>query len=155
MKITPKANSTCPQHMIENIIEYEFLLDEAKKNDVWTRLQLRETFTKGQIPPYRVDFESGKESGPFYSGEKNSHHGPLLSVHGEIGDITDNYRSLFYYYGSYVISFRFVRPWLLEFIKTESGIKMKLHSYVHPSFLFFWKIGNNIFWKFFGINFLF
>lgn len=155
MKITPKSNSECPSYMKSNIIEYEFMLDNEKKNEVWNKLQKRETFCKGQIPPYKVDFESGKEEGAFYSGEKNSHHGPLLSVHGEIGDITDHYRSLFYYYGSYVLSFRLVRPWLLEFIKTDDAIKMKLHSYVHPLFLPLWKFGNHIFWKFFGITFLF
>lgn len=155
MTLAPINNSTCPRSFNESVIEYEFLLDTEKKKVVWDNLQKRETFTKGQLPPYQVNFESDLDTGTFKPGEKNIHHGPLLSVHGEIGEVTSEYRSLYYYYGSYVISFRFVRPWLLEFVKTSDGIKMRLHSYVHPLFDPFWKLGNAIFWKFFGITFLF
>jgi len=149
------SNSHCPKHLREDLFEIDFDLDLEKKNRVWDKLQKRETFVKGQIPPYRVEFESGLSEGDFREGEKNIHHGPLLSVHGEIGEISDVYRGLHYYYGSYVLSFRLIRPVLLEFYKTETGIKMKLHSYVHPQFLSLWRFGNGVFWKRFGISFLF
>lgn len=148
-------NSPCPEHLNEDLFEIDFQLDNEKKNRVWDKLQRRETFVKGQIPPYRVEFETGFSEGDFIEREKNIHHGPFLSVHGEIGKISEDYRGLHYYYGSYVLSFRLIRPVLLEFYKTDVGIKMKLHSYVHPNFQAIWKFGNSIFWKKFGISFLF
>lgn len=149
------SNTVCPKHLKEDLFEIDFHLENEKKNSVWDKLQKRETFTKGQTPPYRVEFETGLREGDFREGEKNIHHGPFLSVHGEIGKISDNYRGLHYYYGSYVLSFRLIRPVLLEFFKTKTGLKMKLHSHVHPRFHRVWKFGNNIFWKKFGISFLF
>lgn len=148
-------NSECPKHMITDLFEVDFNLDDSKVHSIWEKLQRRETFVKGQLPPYKVEFETGLDEGTFHKGEKNIHHGPLLSVHGEIGEINENYRGLNYYYGSYVISFRLIRPIQLEFFKTDNGIKMKLHSYVASWFKPFWKFGNNIFWKKFGISFLF
>ncbi|MGB0454869.1 MAG: hypothetical protein ACPGJV_14260 [Bacteriovoracaceae bacterium] len=142
----------CPSFMKENVFEIDLSLGAKKRDRVWKRLQLRETFAKGQVPPYRVEFESGKNEGPFQEGERNIHHGPLLSVHGEIGKITDEYRSLHYYYGSYVLTFNIIRPTLLEFFKTETGIKMKLHTYIRPWFIPFWKMGNWFFWKQFGLS---
>ena len=147
--------SDCPSHMMNHYVEKHFKLSDDKKNNVWNKLQRRETFTKGQIPPYRVEFNSSSQEGNFESGELNIHHGPLLSVHGVIGDITDSYRDLKYFYGSYVISFRFIRPVRLEFFKDDEGIKLKIHSYIHPWIKPFWEFGNNIFWRFFGISFLF
>ena len=147
--------SQCPTHMIENTIEKFFSLPEQKAQQVWRRLQLRETFTQGQIPPYRVEFDADSQSGPFNSGELNIHHGPLLSVHGRIGEITENYRDLTYFYGSYVISFRWIRPVRLEFFREPGGIRLKIKSYISPKIKFFWQTGNSIFWRFFGISFLF
>ncbi len=148
-------NSDCPKFMKKDIFKIHFKLSEEKKNKTWLKLQKRETFVKGQVPPYRVEFESGLSEGDFYEGEKNIHHGPLLSVHGEIGKVTDEYRSLHYYFGSYVLSFRLIRPVLLEFTKDADGIEMTLHSFVKPWFHAFWRFGNRVFWKNFGISFLF
>jgi hypothetical protein len=105
--------------MIEHIYEREFKSRPEKIKEIWHKLQLRETFVSGQIPPYKVEFESGEKSGPFYTGEKNIHHGPLLSLPGEIGNISESYRDLQYYYGAYLISFRLFRPKRLEFFKTK------------------------------------
>lgn len=148
-------NADCPKHFNEDLFEIDFQLDCEKKNRVWDKLQKRETFTEGQIPPYRVEFETGLREGDFSEGEKNIHHGPFLSVHGEIGEISDDFRSLYYYYGSYVLSFRLIRPISLEFYKTDTGIRLKLLAYVHPYFIPLWRFGNKIFWKKFGISFLF
>lgn len=137
--------------------EYErfFEVENHKLIDIWDKLQRRETFCKGQLPPYRVEFESGKVEGEFYTGEKNIHHGPLLSVHGEIGEINSVYRDLKYYYGSYILSFRLFRPQRLEFFREENGIRLKITTRVHKNFLWLWVSINNLFWKFFGISFLF
>lgn len=133
--------------------EREFNFSGEKIEKVWEVLQRRETFIKGQIFPYNVEFDAPSQSGPFLSGELNVHHGPLLSVHGAIGEVTDSYRSLNYFYGSYVLSFRVVRPTQLEFIREGDIIRMRLSAYIAPWFLPIWKLGNRAFWTFFGINF--
>lgn len=150
-----KEYQQCPRFMLEDIYEIEFALSEKDKERVWNALQLRETFTKGQIFPFRVEFASGEERGAFLPAEQNIHHGPFLHLPGEIGIITNEYRSLFYYFGSYVISFRLIRPICLEFFKTDTGIKMKLKSFVVPFFRSIWRLGNKVFWQKFGITFLF
>ena len=71
----------CPKSMSEDVFQADFPMEAGKRDQVFQRLQLRETFTKGQIFPYRVEFESDQTSGPFLSGEMNIHHGPLLSAH--------------------------------------------------------------------------
>ena len=138
--------------MKEDVFKMSFSLSNSKVARVWEKLQRRETFIEGQLPPYRVEFETGLKRGEFESGEKNIHHGPLLSVHGEIGEISDEYRSLLYYYGSYVLSFRLVRPTLLEFRRKDGGIELKLKCYVHPYFKSIWRAGNTVFWSLFGLG---
>lgn len=138
-----------------HVFQKIFIANHEVIDNAWSNLQKRETFVKGQIPPYRVEFESGLKVGEFYSGEKNIHHGPLLSVHGEIGEITSSYRDLQYYYGSYLLSFRLFRPQRLEFFKTENSIELKITTLVHPKFIWLYEFINNIFWKIFGIQFLF
>lgn len=147
--------TNCPDYFISHYYEQSFNLSDDKLNEVWQKLQRRETFVKGQIPPYQVEFETGLKEGNFKTGELNIHHGPLLSVHGAIGEINDHYRGLNYFYGSYVLSFRLVRPVKLEFYKESSGIKLKIHCYIAPWFKSPWEFGNRVFWKFFGISFLF
>ena len=143
-----------PSFMCEDVFEAEFKIPTEKKDIFWHKLQQRETFVEGQVPPYKVEFESERTAGAFQVGEKNIHHGPLLNLPGEIGDISETYRALHYYYGSYIVSFKIVRPVLLEFFKTQKGIKIVLRSYVHPFFLRLWRLGNTFFWKQFSLIFL-
>lgn len=134
----------------ENIeIVKTFSFSDKQLQSAWDKLQRRETFIKGQIFPYKVEFESQKEDGPFYEGELNIHHGPFLSVHGIIGEVNSTYRDLKYFYGSYAISFRLVRPVRLEFFKEDGAIKLKMNCLVRPWFKPIWIAGNNFFWKFF------
>lgn len=144
------------KNQITNHLEFEnveiiktFHFTQNELNSAWDKLQRRETFVKGQIFPYKVEFESNKDSGAFYEGELNIHHGPLLSVHGVIGEINSTYRDLKYFYGSYAISFRLVRPLRLEFFKEEGSIKLKMNCLVKPWFKPIWITGNNFFWRFF------
>lgn len=146
--------SPCPSHMIEHVMEKQFSVKEGKMEELWERLNCRETFVDGQIFPYQVEFDAPEQKGPFQTGELNIHHGPLLSVHGAIGEITETYRGLDYFYGSYVISFRWARPVKLEFLRDGNVLTLRLHTYVKPWFLPLWNFGNNVFWKFFGITFL-
>ena len=148
-----KIQSLKPSHLNDHSFEMTWNFSSENCKIAWDKLQLRETFTKGQIPHYKVEFESLSQVGPFQTEELNIHHGPFLSVHGAIGEITENYRDLIYYYGSYVISFRLIRPIRLEFFKTEKTIKVRLTSYVHPLFEIFWDKGLLFFWKIFGVTF--
>lgn len=137
-------------------VTYEYVRDftyaEGKISSLWSRLQRRETFTKGQLFPYRVEFAATSQEGEFFPGELNIHHGPLLSVHGAVGEVSDVYRSLDYFYGSYVISFRLVRPVKLEFFREGNVLKLKLKSYVKPWFKPFWQFGNFLLWSSFRIS---
>lgn len=141
-----------PQGFILDEFEREFNYSEDKISSVWKKLQRRETFTKGQLFPYRVEFAATSQEGEFSPGELNIHHGPFLSVHGAIGEVTDSYRSLDYFYGSYVLSFRLVRPVGLEFFREGSKIKVKLRSYVRPWFRPIWHFCNRILWLGFRLS---
>ena len=89
-----------PKGFILDEIHREFNYSEEKIASVWKKLQRRETFTKGQLFPYRVEFAGASQEGEFSPGELNIHHGPFLSVHGAIGEVTSTYRSLNYFYGT-------------------------------------------------------
>lgn len=141
-----------PDGFIIDEYEREFIYSAGEIDAVWKRLQRRETFTKGQIFPYQVEFVADSQAGDFAPGELNIHHGPFLSVHGEIGQITENYRGLNYFYGSYVLSFRFVRPVQLEFFRDGNKLRLKLRSYVSPWIRPFWRIGNWMLWSSFRLT---
>lgn len=136
-----------PPGFISFCYERSFLYSLDEMDPLWKKLQLRETFTKGQIFPYRVEFSAISQEGEFASGELNIHHGPFLSVHGAIGEVSSTYRSLDYFYGSYVLSFRLVRPVKLEFSRQGDVLTVKLSSYVRPWFLPFWRLGNILLWS--------
>lgn len=148
-----KFQSSLPNHLQEHIFEMTWSYDSEKCTMAWNKLQLRETFVEGQIPPYRVEFDSLTQSGPFETGELNIHHGPFLSVHGAIGEISQNYRDLNYFFGSYLISFRLIRPVRLEFFRTDNTIKVRLTSYVKPWIKTFWNSSLYFFWRTFGVKF--
>ena len=148
-----KLQSLCPSSFKKYKFTHSLSIDKESQISLWKKLNRRETFTEGQIFPYKVEFESGESSGFFEQGELNIHHGPFLSVHGAIGKISDTYRSLDYFYGSYVLSFRLVRPTKLEFFQTSEGMRMELTAFVAPWFLPFWNLGNKAFWKVFEFLF--
>ena len=142
----------CPQGFVVDVYERDFHYSIDKISSAWKKLQRRETFTKGQLFPYRVEFAANSQEGEFLPGELNIHHGPLLSVHGAVGEVTDSYRSLEYFYGSYVLSFRLVRPVRLEFFREGSGLKLKLKVYVRPWFRPVWRLCNFILWSGFRLS---
>jgi hypothetical protein len=141
-----------PQGFMLDEYERELIFSEKTMASVWKKLQLRETFTKGQLFPYRVEFAASSQEGEFSPGELNIHHGPLLSVHGAIGEVTSSYRSLHYFYGSYVFSFRIVRPLELEFFREGTQLKVKIKSYVRPWFRPVWRCLNYLLWSSFKIS---
>jgi hypothetical protein len=143
---------SCPEGFVVHVYERDFHSSMDKISSVWKKLQRRETFTKGQLFPYRVEFAASSQEGEFLPGELNIHHGPFLSVHGAVGEVTDSYRSLEYFYGSYVMSFRLVRPVRLEFFREGSELKLKLKVYVRPWFRPVWRLCNFILWSGFRLS---
>lgn len=141
-----------PRGFVVDEYDREFHFSEETISSAWKKLQRRETFTKGQLFPYRVEFASSSQEGEFIPGELNIHHGPFLSVHGAIGDVTPVYRSLHYFYGSYAISFRLIRPIELEFFRVESRIKVKLKVYIRPWLRPLWRLINFIMWSTFRLS---
>ena len=142
----------CPQNFIVDEYEREFHYSNEVIASIWKKLQRRETFTKGQLFPYRVEFAAGSQEGEFSPGELNIHHGPFLSVHGAIGEVSPTFRSLDYFYGSYVLSFRLVRPVRLEFLRSNDTINLKLKVYIRPWFKPIWHFMNFIMWTGFRLS---
>jgi hypothetical protein len=147
-----KTQSECPKYMRTLVFEHKFKKKTEKIDKIWKRLQLRETFTRSQLFPYKVQFDSESQKGPFQEGELNIHHGPLLSLHGSIGKITEEYRDLQYYYGSYVITFRWIRPTRLEFFREGDYITVRLTYYVRPWIKPLWNGFNWFFWRLFSLT---
>lgn len=145
--------ATPPKAFINYCYERSFSYPKDKMDSLWQRLQLRETFTS-QIFPYRVEFAAPSQKGQFSPGELNIHHGPLLSVHGAIGEMSSKYRGLNYFYGSYVVSFRLVRPTQLEFFREDNVLTVKLSAFVRPWFKPFWRLINTLLWGSFRLTFL-
>lgn len=135
--------------MQNHVFEKSWIFDEKKCLAIWEKLQRRETFVKGQLPPYKVEFESGLDSGLMRKDELNIHHGPFLSVHGAMGEMSETYRDLNYLYGSYVLSYRLIRPTRLEFFRSGGTLTLRLSAQVAPWFIPFWELGLTTFWGFF------
>ena len=149
-----KTQSECPQNMVKYVFEYAFEKKPSKAEKMWEKLQLRETFVKSQLFPYKVEFAAPSQKGPFEEGELNIHHGPLMSLHGAVGKIQSGYRDLKYFYGSYVLSFRWIRPTRLEFFKEKNEITVRLTFYVRPWIKPLWAAFNGLFWRLFPITFI-
>lgn len=137
---------TVPNGFIVDVFEKEFSLPPDALESVWRKLQRRETFTKGQLFPYRVEFAANSQEGEFAPGELNIHHGPFLSVHGAIGEISETHRGLNYFYGSYVLSFRLIRPVQLDFYRDDKKLKVELKCFVRPWLRPLWRLGNQMLW---------
>ena len=127
---------------------------------VWGWLNDPATFSEGQVWPFRVEFVEGG----FEPGVLNVHHGPLLNVAGVIGEVRDPrpdipaYRDLKYFYGSYAISPRLVRPTRLQFwagmTDFEDGgtlVTLRLDSLVRCPFVPLWEHSQRLFWSRFPV----
>jgi len=125
---------------------------------VWGWLNDPRTFTRGQLPPFRVEFLETDGRTGFEPGVLNAHHGPLMSFHGVIGEVrAPEYRDLRYSYGSYALSMRLVRPTRLRFWFEEAGegccqVRMRLDAHVRGWFSPFWRAANAFFWWNFGLS---
>ncbi|MGJ3236316.1 hypothetical protein [Marivirga sp.] len=151
---TQKAHQVKPRNFKTHIFtkEYETLYSEE---EIWKWLNNADTFIKSQVWPFRVEFLRNEyQTKDFETGVLNNHHGPGLSLAGKIGEITPHYRDLEYFYGSYALSFRLVRPFRLEFWSENKGdkriVKVQLSSFVSKSFYSIWAWSQKIFWNRFG-----
>lgn len=120
---------------------------------VWNWLNDPATFTESQVWPFRVEFVDGG----FEPGVLNVHHGPLLNFAGAIGEVrppegsASGYRDLKYFYGSYAISPRLVRPTRLQFWVEGSGegtlLTLQVDSLVQRRFVRIWDLSQRVFWQ--------
>ncbi len=149
-----EVNQHKPDHFKQHVFEKSYA-SPYREEDIWEWLNNPKTFTDNQIFPFRVEFLLNEnQATEFTQGVLNNHHGPLLSLAGEIGEVNEHYRDLQYYYGSYALSFRWVRPYRLEFFTAEtvdgSKVTVKLSSYVNPTVYRLWNWSQGIFWSRFG-----
>ena len=122
-------------------------------SQVWSWLNDPATFVEGQVWPFRVEFVDGG----FDPGVLNVHHGPFMSFAGAIGEVNGPedeapaYRDLKYFYGSYAISPRLVRPTRLQFwVESSVGgsvITLQVDSLVRRRFVRPWDLLQRIFWS--------
>lgn len=138
---------------------YKFTFQfEGKESHVWQWLNDTRTFTDTQVWPWKVEFYSpdpDKIPNGFHQGVLTNHFGPFINLAGELTEINNGkYRDLQYFYGSYVISFRWIRPCRLEFGTEQEGdiiyVTGVLKSYVKSSVSGMWTTFQKIFWHRFG-----
>ena len=120
----------------------------------WGWLNDPATFTEGQVWPFRVEFVDGG----FEPGVLNVHHGPFLNAAGVIGTVQEprpgaaGFRDLKYFYGSYALSPRLVRPTRLRFWVQEAPdgegtlVTLRLDSLVRRAFVRPWELSQRVFW---------
>ena len=156
---TNLATQHVPDRFEKHTFERIFRIPRPR-SEVWSVLTNPKTFTTGQLFPYRVEFvdESGSKGAGFKSGTQTLHHGPLINFAGVIGEVRDQeYRDLQYYYGSYVLSLRLLRPTRLEFYfadlnPTTTLMTLRVSSLIRRPFGPLWTAMQTVFWSQFGWN---
>ncbi|MEM6472710.1 MAG: hypothetical protein AAF802_24325 [Planctomycetota bacterium] len=143
-----------PAALVPHQFELQFDVPRPLKS-CWIWLNDPETFTKGQIWPYRVEFLSPDENVPpgFHVGVLNWHYGPGISFAGVVTDVRPmEYRDLRYFYGSFVISPRLLRPTRLQFWteaidEQSTHVRLQVDSLVRKRWLGTWTWMQRRFWS--------
>ena len=154
----PLLTGSTPPGFAPHALEISWRLPSSRQV-LWDWLNDPRTFTRGQLPPFRVEFLPMPDGSPggFVPGCRNAHHGPLMSFHGVIGEVRGpEYRDLVYGYGSYALSMRLARPRRLQFWFEEDGdgsrLRMRLDTDVRRGFGALWGGLNRFFWWNFGLS---
>ena len=146
-----------PPGFRDHVFERSWTFRQSQAH-IWGWLNDPATFTRWQLPPFRVEFLETDGKTGFETGVLNAHHGPLMSFHGVIGEVRPpEYRDLRYSYGSYAISMRLVRPTRLQFFfeEQEDGrcrLKLRLNTQVRRWMGPVWSATNSFFWWSFGLS---
>jgi hypothetical protein len=144
-----------PLGFVEHAFELEFTIETSRAR-VWAWLDDPETFMRGQVWPFRVEFLSPNPdvAAGFSEGGVNVHSGPLLCLPGVLNEITEGrFRDLRYFYGSYVGSVRLLRPTRLAFWVADGSatgtttVKVRLESFVHRRIARLWTAAQGLFWR--------
>lgn len=136
-----------PAHFVPHHFEHSFEV-QASVDVVWDWLNQTETFTRGQPPGYRVEFIGDR----FEPGVCTVHHGPLLNFAGVIGEMeAPRYRDLKYFYGSYALSLRLIRPtrlqlWLEPLVNGGTQVRLRVDSHVRSWMAGLWTLAQRMFW---------
>ena len=153
-------NSVCPDGFTFSRITLEGYAPHSIEK-TWDWLNRKETFTQGQIPPYRVEFvaSDSNKTAEFEEGCYNNHHGPFLHLPAQITVMNPHeYREMQYLYGSYVLSFRLIRPTALKFFLSahEQGcmVQVVLEAQIRPFIRRLWEGTNQVFWTRFFFPYL-
>ena len=141
-----------PASMVPHEYASTFTIDRPLPA-VWTWLNDPATFVDGQVWPYRVEFVSPDPAVPagFHVGVLNTHHGPGLNFAGVITNVQPMaYRDLRYFYGSYALSPRLLRPTRLQFWTQAEGngtqVRLQIDSFVRRGWDTRWTWMQNKFW---------
>lgn len=147
-----------PKGFQAHVFERTFSIPRSRL-EVWQLLNDPKTFTRGQLFPFRVEFvEKNGSPGGFIPSTQTVHHGPALNCAGLITEVrAPEYRDLQYYYGSYILTLRWIRPTRLEFFFDElSGgrtqVKLRVSCYVRHWMAAPWTALQALFWGQFGWN---
>lgn len=152
------AFNVCPPGWREHCHQFTVGI-AAERARVWQWLNTPETFTEGQLPPYRVEFVSPdpeRIAANFSEGVFTVHHGPFLNFAGVLTEIRPGeYRDLQYFYGSFALSQRLIRPvrlqfWVEEMMPGVTCVRGQVDSYVRPWMARLWTWAQKLFWGQFG-----
>ena len=154
--VTASPAEPAPGFVLD-VYEHEWTI-QRPRDAVWAWLCDPSTFVDGQIWPYRVEFEADEQGpGGFRPGVFNTHSGPGINFAGVIGEIRPGeYRDLQYFYGSYAISHRLVRPTRLQFwaedgpTEGSTVLRLQVDCHVRKRFVGPWSRVMSLFWPRFG-----
>ncbi len=142
-----RNGDAAPEHFVRHEFVRHFHVD-LPLADVWAWLNDPETFIRGQIWPWRVEFIGGGME----PGVLCNHTGPWMNFPAIIGEVREPvYRDLQYLYGAYAISHRLVRPKRLQFwtkARPSGGtdVRIALECYTHRRFARIWSGMQRLFW---------
>lgn len=154
VEVTPSPPRP-PRGFVQSAYHHEWLIARSR-SEIWAWLNDPDTFTDGQMNPYRSEFVDDEGRG-FTEGSFHSQVGPLVSLSGVLPTVVpDRYRDLQYFYGSYVVSQALFRPTRLQFWLDDGPgaqctvMRMRLDAHVRRRGQRTWERMMNSFWVRFG-----